>query len=138
MSAATPHERPAETAAVPALADHLTGRREDELVELLGFALHARAAEAGDATQTPQSCRAQATAMFHDTAYRYLHNRVVEIRHEALAEQAASARKPPGLGKLVLANVLALVIVGGLALALSGYGPRAAALARAALLGASG
>ncbi len=134
MSAATLHGRPAETdEAAPRLADHLTGRHEDELVDLLGFALHARAHDAGDTGQTPQTCRVQATAMFHDAAYRYLHNRVVEIRNEALSEHAARIRRPPGLAKLVLANVLALLIVGAAGLALSGHGAEAIAIARTML-----
>jgi hypothetical protein len=134
MSAASLQGRPAGTdGTVPRLADHLTGRREDELVDLLGFALHARAHAAGDPEQTPQTCRTAATAMFHDAAYRYLHNRVAEIRSEALSEHAARTRRPPGLGKLVLANILALLIVGGAALALSGHGADAVAAARTAL-----
>lgn len=134
MSAATLHGRPDDAAdATPRLADHLTGRREDELLDLLGFALHARAHAAGDAGQTPQTCRAQATAMFHDAAYRYLHNRVVEIRNEAISEQAVRLRRPPGLAKLVLANVLALLIVGAAGLVLSGHGAEAVAAVRTML-----
>ena len=53
-----------------------------------------------------------AIAALSDFAFRYLHNRVDEIRREAAAEAAA---RPPrgGFLRLVLANLVALALAGG-------------------------
>ncbi|MFC7539406.1 hypothetical protein ACFQU2_07935 [Siccirubricoccus deserti] len=45
-------------------------------------------------------------------AFRYLHNTVEQIRHDAVAEHLGGLRRPPGFARMVLANLLALVLVG--------------------------
>jgi len=102
-------------------AAFLSGRDEDRVVDLLAFAL---AAEAGDppgpATVTRR--REEAIRTMTDHAFRLLHNRVEEIRRDALAERLAALRPPPGLLTLVLANLVALGVVGALLAWLGGFG----------------
>ena len=57
--------------------------------------------------------RDQAATALSDFAFRYLHNRVDEIRRDALAESVTKAAQGPGLGRLVLANLIALAMAGG-------------------------
>jgi hypothetical protein len=90
---------------------------EDRLVGLVAFAL---AAEKGEVAAPPtpeavQSYRSQAAAALSDFSFRYLHNRVEEVRREAAAEATAGAPRPPGFLALVLANLLALAVAGAVA-----------------------
>jgi len=102
------------------LADRLAGRpAEERVVELLAFAL---AAEAG-AAPAPEPAvaamaqhRQAAMTTLSEHAFRYLHNTIEQIRRDAVAEHLGGLRRPPGFGRLVLANLVALAI-GGLAAA---------------------
>ncbi len=82
---------------------------EDRLVAQLAFAM---AAERGLAAspETVESLRTQAAATLSAFAFRYLHNRVEEIRREAVAAQLGRIGRPPGFLRLVLANLAALAI----------------------------
>ncbi len=90
------------------------GGAEDRLIAQVAFAL---AAEKGQAA-TPEALealRAQAAAALSDFSFRYLHNRVEEVRREAAAAEAARVGRPPGFLTLVLANLLALAVGGAVA-----------------------
>lgn len=120
-------EAAAPDAALPRLAAFRsggggTGSGEDpRLSELLAYALAVEAREtaataadeAPPAPLTPEAIgrlRAQAARELHDHAFRFLHNRVEEIRAEAVAEYLSRHPRPPGLAKLVLANLVALTV----------------------------
>jgi len=45
-------------------------------------------------------------------AFRFLHNRIEEIRREAIAEHAGRQPRPPSLARLALANLAALALEG--------------------------
>jgi hypothetical protein len=84
---------------------------EDRAVGLLAFAL---ATEAG-AAPTPEAVeqyRQAAVTALSEHAFRYLHNTVEQIRRDAVAEQLGGLRRPPGFARMVLANLLALALVG--------------------------
>ncbi len=79
---------------------------EDRLVDMLAFAL----AVAGRQEITPDTIpvlRQRAEAELASHSLRYLHNRVEEIRQDAIRERLGQLRRPPGLAKLILANLLA-------------------------------
>jgi hypothetical protein len=116
-TAATAAAHAADPAA-PRLAAFRTGRADDRLAELLAFALAVEAQEATatkdgavPAPPTPEAIerlREQAARDLHDHAFRLLHNRVEEIRAEAVAEHLGRHPRPPGFPTLVLANLVAL------------------------------
>lgn len=95
----------------------------DRLPALLGFALAVEKA----AVTTPlrvediPARRAEADRLLTEWAFRHLHNRLDEIRRDAVAEALARQPRPPGFATLLLANLLALALVGG-ALWLAGAG----------------
>ncbi|WP_431268979.1 hypothetical protein [Dankookia sp. P2] len=94
---------------------YVAGRpSEERVLDLLAFAL---ATEAGHPT-TPdgiERSRQAAAAALSDHAFRYLHNSIDRIRREAAAEQLAKLSRPPGFGTILLANLVALALAGGLA-----------------------
>ena len=93
-------------------ADFRAGRPEGErLTDLLAFAMAAERGLAA-APETVQRLREEASAQLAGHAFRYLHNAAEQIRRDAVSEYLTRLPKPPGLGKLVLANVIALLIVG--------------------------
>lgn len=89
----------------PRLQHFLTGRADERLAELLAFAL---ATEAGGGAADP--FRARAAADLADHAARTMHNRIEEIRRDAVADQLRSLRRPLGFGRTVAANLVALAI----------------------------
>jgi hypothetical protein len=105
-------------ATAPSLPDPAvfrTGHGEDDrLVAQLAFA---RAVERGGAAPAPgpeavEALRAQAMADLSEFAFRYLHNRVEEVRREAVATQLSQLGRGPSFLRLVLANLVALGIAG--------------------------
>jgi hypothetical protein len=113
--AATPVATSSGSPAVPAAALPEAWRpapAEDRLPALLGFAL---AAEAGGPLRPEEAParRAEAERLLTEWAFRHLHNRLDEIRREAVAEAQARQPRPPGFATLLLANLVALVIAGG-------------------------
>jgi hypothetical protein len=115
---------PAESAEGAAPLDHsvdrslapwIAGRAPEERpVDLLAFAL----AQEQDLPATPETMarlRERATATLAEYSLRHLHNRVVEIRQEAVLEQFGRLPRPAGFLKLLCANLLALAVAGGLA-----------------------
>jgi hypothetical protein len=125
---------PTPVAPEPAvLAAFRSGREEERLAELLAFALAVAAGEAAaPSAATVERHRRQAERELHDHAFRFLHNRVEDIRREAAAEHAARQPRPPGLLKLVLAN-LAAIAVAAAALAWAAGHPELLDRVRAAL-----
>lgn len=106
-------EKERTAVAVP-LQPWLAGRPpEDRLVDLLGFAL---ASERGllPSPENMAQMRQRATAMLAEYSIRHLHNKVAEIRQEAIMEQLGRTPRPPGLLKLLLANLLALTLAAAL------------------------
>lgn len=85
---------------------------EDRLIAQVAFALAAEKGLDGPPPETVQALRDQAAAALSDFAFRYLHNRVEEIRREALAEARAAQPRPLGFGAAVLANLIALALAG--------------------------
>lgn len=111
----TPAAAPAEA---PKLADFLSGQEEDRLVDLLAYALAAEAQV--PATQPAiERLRGRAAAELADHAARLMHNRIEEIRRDAVAEHLGTLRRPPGFATLVLANLVACALAGAAALWLS-------------------
>ena len=105
----------------PQLSSFRSDRSEDRLADLLAYALAVEAQEAarpGEDDRAPpgpeavELLREQAQRELHDHAFRFLHNRVEEIRAEAVADTLVRHPKPPGFLALVLANLLALAIAG--------------------------
>lgn len=99
-----------EAAQAPKLADFISGRAEDRLTDLLAFAL---AAEAGDPpnAEAIERHRRRAAGELADHATRTMHNRIEEIRRDAVAEQLHGIRRPMGFIGTVLANVVAMGLV---------------------------
>jgi hypothetical protein len=97
------------------LGIYVAGRPpEDRVLDLLAFAL----ATEGNHPLTPEGLdqsRQAAGAALSAHAFRYLHNSIDQIRREAAAEQLAKLPRPPGFGAILLANLVALAIAGGLA-----------------------
>jgi hypothetical protein len=58
--------------------------------------------------------------MFRTDAFRYLHNRVEELRREGAEEARAGLRSPPGFLKLVVAALTAILLAGALVLLVRG------------------
>jgi hypothetical protein len=115
-----------KAAAPPALPDPAafrTGQGEDDgLIARVAFA---RAVEKGDATsrapEAVEALRAQALADLSEFAFRYLHNRIEEVRREAVASQLAQVGRPTSFLRLVLANLVALGLAAGAGVWLAGH-----------------
>jgi len=87
---------------------------EERILGLLAFAIATEAGHPLTAEGVEQSRQVAGSAL-SDHAFRYLHNSIDEIRREAAAEQLAKLPRPPGFGTILLANLVALAIAGGLA-----------------------
>ena len=112
-----------------ALRPWLAGRPgEERLVDLLAFAL---ACEQGEATspEVMHARREQAHAALATYSIRNLHNRVAEIRQDAVMEYMGRFARPAGFLKIVMANLLALLLFGLLGGALYLHPETLAALA---------
>lgn len=97
------------------LAIYRAGRpSEDRILDLLAFAIATESAHPSTAAGIEQSRQAAQTAL-SDHAFRYLHNSIDQIRREAAAEQLAKLPRPAGFGTILLANLVALAIVGAAA-----------------------
>ncbi len=124
-----PGALPPAFTAEAALHPWLAGRpAEDRVVDLLAFAL---AAERGLAA-TPDAMlaqRNQAHAALATYSIRNLHNRVAEIRQDAVMEYMGRFARPAGFVKTVMANLLALLLFGLLGGALYLHPETLAALA---------
>jgi hypothetical protein len=115
-----------------ALAAFRSGRDEERLTDLLAFALATDAGEAaGAGGEAVARHRREAERELHDHAFRFLHNRVEEIRREAVAEHVSRQPRPPGFLRLVLANLVAIGIAGAAGLWLSEHPDAIAAALRA-------
>jgi hypothetical protein len=105
---------PSPAAAGPLLtpAAFRSGREEDRLADLLAFAMAAEAGEPPTA-ESVDRLRRRAGTELTDHAFRLLHNRVEEIRRDAVAEALGRLPRPPGFATIVVANLLALLLCGG-------------------------
>ncbi len=93
---------------------------ENRLRDLLAFGM---ATEAGRPL-TPTSLAAlqqKADSELHGYAFRLLHNQIETIRREAMEEQRARGPRALGFVRTVLANLVALLLAGGGAVALFWY-----------------
>lgn len=86
-----------------------SGDPEMRLRDLLAFA---HAAEAGGTQPDIAALRLRAEGELNAYAFRLLHNRVEDIRREAMQEQVASIRPTLSFSTLVAANVVALAAAG--------------------------
>lgn len=120
-----------------ALAAFRSGAAEDRERDLLAFAL---AAQGGDtlSPDTVEKRRREADAALAAWAHRYLHNRIEELRTEAVRDYLGRLPRPPGMIRLTSAAFVGVVLA-ALALAwLTGNdGLIAAAAARLAGLPAA-
>jgi hypothetical protein len=99
-----------------------TGSGEDD--RLIGQVAFARAIERGDPGASPEAVealRAQALAELSEFAFRYLHNRIEEVRREAVASQFQQIGRPPSFLRLVLANLVALLLAAAAGSWLAGH-----------------
>lgn len=112
-SAATPEA----THLLPGPAAYRSGDgAEDILIAQVAFALAVETGSHPSATaEARDALRSRAVTALSDFAFRYLHNRIEDIRREAAAEATARVRRPPGFAMLVLANLVALAIAAGAA-----------------------
>lgn len=109
---------------------------EDAMVDRLAFAL-AHERPDGLPAGGVETLRHEAAAQLSTFAFRYLHNQVEEVRRQAMAEQAARLRAPPGFLRLVAANLVALAIGSGV-WAWAAANPDLVQRATAAIRGAMG
>lgn len=93
---------------------------EDKLIAQVAFAMAAEGGTPPRDAEAIQVLRNQATTALSEFAFRYLHNRVDEIRKEAAAEATTGAARGPGFLRLVLANLVALGLWGAALYALAG------------------
>lgn len=108
---ASPGAMPQETV----LRTFQQGRAEEHrLDDLLAFALAVDKRHPAT-PETVERMRHEAAAALSGHAFRYLHNSIEQIRREAVAEELGRVRKPPGFVALVMANLVALALAGGLA-----------------------
>jgi hypothetical protein len=122
----------------------LTGRDDDTLRDLLAYGQYARAAQEGRepmriegepaTADMIERYRAQANADLHAFAFRYMHNQAETIRQDAVREQLGSMRPPPGIAKLVLANLIGLGVAVLAWIALAGPGGVTGAVDRASAM----
>ena len=109
----------ASTPSLPVRA-FLSGREDDQVIDLLAYALWARDREARNPAQPPGTggedpvlrYRRAAAAALSTFTYRFFHNQVEEIRHAAVRERLGALQRPPGFLRLVLASVLGTAAVG--------------------------
>jgi hypothetical protein len=93
----------------------LDGRpAEERVVDLLAFAM-ATERGLGATADIMQAQRDLAYSVLATYSIRNLHNRVAEIRQEAVLEHIGRFDRPAGFIKLVMANLLALTLAGGAA-----------------------
>lgn len=113
-SAATTTETEPIRTADPGPAAFLEGLSEgDRLTGLLGYALW-RQNPAGfnglSPAETVVQAHRRAEAELAASAVRFLHNRVEEIKAEAIRERLGELRAPPSFFRLVLASSVAFAI----------------------------
>lgn len=141
------NERVAPPPAQPALPlrAFLSGRADDEVPDLLAYALYVRdrdgrgpGGEAGSGEDPVLRYRRQAEADLTTFAFRLFHNQAEALRLAAVREHLGSLPRPPGFLRLVLASMLGVSLVGAAALWAMGQGgliAEMAALTAAALRG---
>jgi hypothetical protein len=110
---------PAATATAPTpgpwptpLLDPAAFRSDDPEMRLRDMLAFAMAADSGGAAPDITGLRQKAEGELNAYAFRLLHNRVEEIRREAMQEQIAGMRPTLGFATLVAANAVALVAAG--------------------------
>jgi hypothetical protein len=127
---------PEASGPAPAMALYRDADPAAPTVGLIAFALHCQAAVEGRVPQDgPARFRQQADAMFRTDAFRYLHNRVEELRREAASQALAGTRRPPGFIKLVAASLTAILLAAAAALAVTGQMPAAITAVRGSVAG---
>lgn len=102
------------------LLDPAAFRSDDPEMRLRDMLAFAHAAESGGAVPDVAALRLRAEGELNAFAYRLLHNRVDEIRREAMQEQIAGMRPTLSFATLVAANASALFAAGMLGAVLWG------------------
>ena len=85
------------------------GPEADRLTGLLAFAL-ATERQADASPETVAQLRQEAEVALTDHAFRTLHNNVERLQRDAVQEQLGHLPRPPGLLRLITANLVALVL----------------------------
>jgi len=111
-----------EGASAPSLPvrTFLSGREDDQVIDLLPSALWARDRKARDPAQAAGTgeedpvlrYRRAAAAGLSTFGHCFFHNQVEEIRHAAVREHHGTLKRLPGFLRLVLASVLGTAAVG--------------------------
>jgi hypothetical protein len=117
LPAAQPLPAPAAAAPTPGpwptpILDPAAFRSDNPEMRLRDMLAFAMAAEAGGAAPDVAGLRHKAEGELNAFAYRLLHNRVEEIRREAMQEQIAGMRPTLSFATLVTANAVALILAG--------------------------
>jgi hypothetical protein len=119
LPAAQPLPAPAATPNAPTpgpwptpLLDPAAFRSDDPEMRLRDMLAFAMAADSGGAAPDITGLRQKAEGELNAFAFRLLHNRVDEIRREAMQEQIAGMRPTLSFATLVAANAVALVAAG--------------------------
>lgn len=92
-------------AALPSLSAFASANPDQRLRDLLAFAMAVEKAQPVTREGIEDLYR-QAEQELHKDAFRTLHNRVEEIRREAMEEERARTRRPAGFLKLILAALI--------------------------------
>lgn len=108
----TPAAAPTEA---PKLSDYLSGQADERVVDLFAYAL-AVEDKAPPGPAGIDRLRSRAAAELADHAARIMHNRIEEIRRDAVGEHLGALRRPPGFVTLVLANLVGCTLAGAGAL----------------------
>jgi hypothetical protein len=96
------------------LGHHADQPEEHRLASLLAFALAAERREIPNPDSVAR-LRREAEGALCDHAFRYLHNNIERIRRDAIMEHLGRLPRPPGMLRLITANLIALVLVGAAA-----------------------
>jgi hypothetical protein len=99
----------ADRAKLAAFSAFRSGDPEGRLRDLVAFGLAWEAAKPVAADEIPDF-RRKAEAELHANAFRVLHNRVQEIRLEAMTEQAALSGAGAGYARLIVAQMIAMLL----------------------------
>ncbi|MDB5373130.1 MAG: hypothetical protein JWP04_1772 [Belnapia sp.] len=102
-------------AAVPAAfaspAAFQGGPGDDRLTGLLAFAMAAER-QADGSPETIARLKQEAEKALTEHAFRILHNNIETLRRDAVVEHLGHLPRPPGLLRLISANLVALALAG--------------------------
>ncbi len=95
------------------IGQHSGQPEEQRLANLLAFAMATERREVPN-PDTVARLRREAEGALCDHAFRYLHNNIEQLQRDAVTQQLGRLPRPPGMIRLVAANLIALAIVGAI------------------------